>query len=80
MFTGIYERIRHPQAVGEVFIWLVISLLLNSPFLAIFSLIYFPVFVVFCWAEEQDLLLRFGEDYAEYIRRTGAFWSKRRRN
>ena len=79
MYSGIYEKIRHPQAVGEVFLWLVAALLLNSPFLAIFSLIYFPIFLVFCWAEEQDLLLRFGEPYAEYMRRTGAYWPKRRK-
>lgn len=79
MYTGIYEKIRHPQAAGEVFLWLVFSLLLNSPFLAIFSLIYFPIFIIFCWAEEQDLLLRYGISYAEYMRRTGAFWPKRLR-
>lgn len=78
MYTGIYEKVRHPQAAGEVFLWLVISLLLNSPFLTIFSLIYFPIFILFCWAEEQDLLLRYGEPYAEYICRTGAFWPKGR--
>ena len=80
MFSGIYNKIRHPQAAGEVFLWLVFSFLLNSPFLAIFSLIYFPLFVLLCWSEEQDLLLRFGEKYADYIRRTGAFWPNRSRN
>ena len=79
MYSGIYEKIRHPQALGEVFLWLVAALLLNSPFLAIFSLIYFPIFLLFCWAEEQDLLLRFGDSYAEYMWRTGAYWPKRRK-
>src|SRR3972149_11644473 len=69
MYSGIYDRIRHPQAAGEVFLWLVAALLLNSPFLAIYSLVFFPICVVFCWAEEQDLLLRFGEPYAEYIQK-----------
>jgi len=73
LYTGIYARIRHPQAAGEVFIWLVIALLLNSPFLVIFSLVYFPIFLLMCLAEEKDLLLRFGEAYAAYSRRTGAF-------
>ncbi|MEW6239210.1 MAG: methyltransferase [Chloroflexota bacterium] len=73
MYGGIYQKIRHPQAVGEVFGWLWIALLLDSPFLAVFSLAYFPIFLILCHAEEQDLLLRFGDSYAEYMRRTGAF-------
>jgi protein-S-isoprenylcysteine O-methyltransferase Ste14 len=73
MFGGIYKRIRHPQAAGEVFSWLWIALLLDSPFLAIFSLVYFPIFLVMCHAEEQDLLIRFGDAYAEYMRRSNAF-------
>ena len=76
MYAGIYTRLRHPQAVGEVFIFPVITLLLNSPFLTLFSLIYFPIFIMMCCAEEQDLLLRYGDSYAEYCKRTGAFWPK----
>ncbi len=77
MYGGIYERIRHPQAVGEVFLFLVMALLLHSSFQAVFSLIFFPIFISMCYAEEQDLLLRYGEIYAAYCKRTGAFWPKR---
>ncbi|NLF52557.1 MAG: hypothetical protein GX577_15620, partial [Leptolinea sp.] len=76
IYTGIYEKIRHPQAVGEVFLFGVIGILLNSPFLTFFSFIYFPIFVILCYAEEQDLLLRYGQSYADYCKRTGAFWPK----
>ena len=34
MYGGIYAKIRHPQAVGEVFVWLWIALLLHSPSLS----------------------------------------------
>ncbi|MFZ2098167.1 MAG: methyltransferase [Anaerolineales bacterium] len=78
MYAGIYTRMRHPQAVGEVFLFPVIAILLNSPFLTLFSLIYFPIFVIISFAEEQDLLLRYGDAYANYCKRTGAFWPKRR--
>jgi methanethiol S-methyltransferase len=77
MYGGIYARLRHPQATGEVFLFLVMAFLLNSPFLALFSLIYFPIFIVLCYAEEQDLLLRYSDAYAEYCKRTGAFWPRR---
>ena len=76
MFSGIYKRLRHPQAAGEVFAWLWIALLLDSPFLVLFSFVYFPIFLVMCHAEEQDLLIRFGDSYADYMRRTGAFLPK----
>ena len=77
MYGGIYSKIRHPQAAGEVFVWLAIAFVLNSPFLVLFSFIYFPIFIMLCFAEEQDLLWRFGDDYAEYCKNTGAFWPKR---
>lgn len=84
LFGGIYAHLRHPQAVGEVFLFLVIALLLNSPFLTFFSLIYFPLFMIMCFAEEQDLLLRYGKAYADYCKRTGPFLpmkqSKRKNN
>jgi protein-S-isoprenylcysteine O-methyltransferase Ste14 len=79
MYSGIYTKLRHPQAVGEVFLFPVMAILLHSPFLTLFSLIYFPIFVILCYAEEQDLLLRYGEAYAKYCQRTGAFWPKKRR-
>jgi len=79
MYGGIYEKIRHPQAAGEVFAWVWIGFLLHSFTLVVFSLVYFPIFLIMCWAEEHDLLIRFGEPYAEYMRNTGAFWPKRGR-
>ncbi len=77
LFGGIYDRIRHPQAAGEVFLWWVIAFLLNSPFLVLFSFFYIPIFLIMSWAEEQDLLLRYGENYAAYCRKTGAFFPRR---
>lgn len=77
MYGGIYTRIRHPQAAGEVFGWLWIGFLLHSPFLVAFSFIYFPVFLIMCWAEEADLLVRYGDAYADYWRKTGAFFPRR---
>jgi protein-S-isoprenylcysteine O-methyltransferase Ste14 len=77
MYSGIYEKVRHPQSTGEVFLWWVIAFFLNSPFLALFSFIYVPIFLLLCWAEEFDLVKRFGDEYVTYYQRTGAFWPKR---
>ena len=72
MYGGIYEKIRHPQAVGELPLWWVIALLLHSPFLALYSLVWVPIFALMCWAEERDLVLRYGRQYEEYRKRTPA--------
>lgn len=63
--------------MGEAFLFAVMGLLLHSPFLTIFSLIYFPILILMCFAEEQDLMLRYGNSYAGYCKRTGAFWPKK---
>lgn len=76
LYGGIYEKIRHPQALGEVFIWWGVALLLNSPFLFLYSIVWFPLFYWFCKAEEKDLLIRYGEVYLEYKKKTGMFIPK----
>jgi protein-S-isoprenylcysteine O-methyltransferase Ste14 len=78
---GIYEKVRHPGAVGEMPLYVVIALFTNSVFMIIwmtvFILIFTPVHVHY---EEKDLLKRFGEEYAEYKRRTPAFIPRLRRS
>lgn len=71
LYGGIYEKIRHPQAAGEVFFWWVLAFLLHSPFLVLYSTVWVPVFVSMCLAEERDLVLRYGKAYEEYKKRTG---------
>ncbi len=78
LYGGIYERIRHPQAAGEVMIWWVIAFLLNSPFLVLISFAYLPVWVYFCLAEERDLVLRYGKEYEDYRASTGFWWPRLR--
>jgi len=77
--SGIYETLRHPQAVGEAPIWLAISFFLNSPFLVLYSFLWFPIFYVFCIAEERDLVIRYGPPYLEYRDRVGFLIPKRKR-
>ena len=77
MYGGIYERIRHPQAIGEFPLWWVIAFLVHSPFLVLFSFLYVPVWYYLCVAEEKDLLIRYGIAYEEYCRRVG-FWLPKR--
>lgn len=71
LFGGVYKKIRHPQAMGELPLWWVLSLILNSPFLALYSFIWIPIFIAMSLSEEKDLLIRFGKKYAEYQENTG---------
>ena len=80
LYGGIYNKIRHPQALGEVTLWWVGAFILNSPFLAIFSFIWLPIFYIFCWAEEKDLVIRYGKEYLEYRRNTGFVIPKKKRS
>lgn len=76
---GIYTKMRHPQATGEVALWWVIAFVLNSPFLAILSVLWIPAFYTMCKAEERDLVIRYGRRYLEYRNNTPFLIPKRNR-
>jgi protein-S-isoprenylcysteine O-methyltransferase Ste14 len=77
LYGGIYKKIRHPQAAGEVWYWWVFAFLCHSPFLAIYSIIWLPLFHLMSKAEERDLLIRYGKDYQRYMESTGMYFPKR---
>jgi protein-S-isoprenylcysteine O-methyltransferase Ste14 len=78
LYGGIYEKIRHPQAAGELPFWWVLALLLNSPFLVLYSFVWIPIFILMCLAEERDLVMRYGEAYEQYREHTGFLLPKKR--
>ena len=73
MYGGIYERMRHPQAVGESVIWFPFALLLHSPFLVLYSFVFIPIMYIFCMYEERDLVIRYGDAYGKYKDSVGYF-------
>jgi protein-S-isoprenylcysteine O-methyltransferase Ste14 len=79
LYGGIYETIRHPQAIGESFLWFPFAFFLNSPFLVLYSFIWFPVLYIMCLAEEKDLVIRYGQPYLDYRERVGFLIPKRSR-
>jgi protein-S-isoprenylcysteine O-methyltransferase Ste14 len=78
LYGGIYQKIRHPQAAGEVWYWWVFAFLCNSPFLVIYSIVWLPLFHWMSLAEERDLLIRYGEGYKTYMENTGMYFPKSR--
>ncbi len=80
LYGGIYEKMRHPQSTGEVMTWWVLAFLLNSPFLALYSLVWIPIFYWFCLVEEKDLIIRYGKQYIEYKNQVGLLFPKKKRD
>ncbi|MFX1539725.1 MAG: methyltransferase family protein [Promethearchaeota archaeon] len=80
LYGGIYKHIRHPQAVGEMPWFVIIPLFINSLFLVIWAIIMViivsPIIIHY---EEKDLIKRFGEEYREYQKKTGAIFPKLRK-
>jgi len=73
MFGGIYNYIRHPQTVGEMPWFVIIALFMNSLFLTIWAIIMIIIVTpIIIHYEEKDLIKRFGDEYREYQKRTGA--------
>jgi len=52
--------------------------LCHSPFLAIYSIVWLPLFHLMSVAEERDLLIRYRDDYRTYMERTGMYLPARR--
>ncbi|MFW9767269.1 MAG: methyltransferase family protein [Candidatus Thorarchaeota archaeon] len=77
MYGGIYNKIRHPQSLGEVWVGHILALILNRTFLFLFAFVWFPVFYYMVVVEERDLVLRYGKAYEEYRERVGMFFPKR---
>ncbi|NOY98720.1 MAG: hypothetical protein GXP40_05890 [Chloroflexi bacterium] len=77
LYGGVYRKIRHPQAAGEVWYWWVFAFLCHSPFLVLYSFIWLPLFHWMSLAEERDLLIRYGEAYQRYRENTGMYFPKR---
>ena len=70
---GIYKKIRHPGAVGEMPLYVVVAMLVNSLFLTVWMTIFILLFTpIHIYYEEKDLLKRFGGTYTEYRKRTPA--------
>ena len=75
---GLYRYVRHPQAITEFPFFAIIAFGVNSWFLfsilTLYALIFLPIMKNL---EEKDLILRFGDEYRAYQKKTGAFFPRR---
>jgi protein-S-isoprenylcysteine O-methyltransferase Ste14 len=71
--TGPYAFTRNPQYLGDMVLFIGLSFIANSAHLWITHLLTILVFTVTPLAEEAWLEGVYGEDYAQYKRRTSRF-------
>ena len=74
VLAGPYRFTRNPQYVGDVMIYVGVSVIANSFFLWVAHALLSFVFVLAPIAEERWLEQQYGEAYREYRRATPRFW------
>ena len=76
---GIYRYVRHPlYSVGMAF-FLSFALMADNWFFALLSIGAFVLLAIRLPNEEAHLIARFGDDYRNYMRTTGAFLPRLKR-
>lgn len=73
---GIYGRLRHPRYVGVLLEITAVALFVNYLAAYVLVVLMIPVLYVTVLLEERELLQRFGEDYAAYMREVPRFLPK----
>jgi protein-S-isoprenylcysteine O-methyltransferase Ste14 len=74
--TGPYRWVRHPFYVSFALAVLANSLVTANWFLFVTGSVVFVLLVVRTRKEEDRLIERFGDDYREYMKRTGRFFPR----
>ena len=78
--TGPYSRTRHPMYTGFNLFSLSLAIMSSNLLLLLFA---FLIVVPFPWLareEERMLIETFGDEYREYMRRTGRFFPRMRKS
>ena len=73
---GPYKWVRHPFYVAFALTVLANSLVTANWFIALAGGICFGLIVIRTRTEEANLLKRFGEEYRDYMKRTGRFFPR----
>jgi protein-S-isoprenylcysteine O-methyltransferase Ste14 len=74
--NGIYRWIRHPlYTVGSSFI-VSFGMMADNWFIAMFGILAFILMAIRMPKEEANLIEKFGDEYREYMKRTGRFLPK----
>ncbi len=73
MTSGPYSRIRHPMYTVFILFTLSALLIASNLFVTVFAIIVILMFYPISIKEEEMMLDQFGDEYRDYIQRTGRF-------
>lgn len=73
---GPYRWIRHPLYTFGTSLFIALSLIADNWFIALLGLLGFIAVAIRTPQEEANLIAKFGEEYREYMKRTGRFLPK----
>jgi len=73
IFTGPYYYTRNPQYLGDIILFIGITLIANSLYVAIVHFLMILIFSIAPWCEETWLEQHYGEDYIKYKSMTPRF-------
>jgi protein-S-isoprenylcysteine O-methyltransferase Ste14 len=76
--TGMYRWVRHPLYSVGTLLFMSFALMAENLFMVIIGIIGFILLWVRLPKEEENLIARFGDDYRDYMKRTGRFVPKLR--
>jgi len=74
--SGPYRWIRHPLYTFGASLFVAFGLMADNWFIALLGMITFVLMAVRTPKEEANLIQKFGDEYREYMKRTGRFLPK----
>jgi len=74
--NGIYKYIRHPLYTFGSSMFVAFGMMADSWFIAALGILTFILMAIRTPKEEANLIAKFGDEYREYMKRTGRFLPK----
>jgi protein-S-isoprenylcysteine O-methyltransferase Ste14 len=74
--NGIYRHIRHPLYTFGASMFITFGMMADNWFIALLGVLTFIVMAIRTPKEEANLIEKFGDEYREYMKRTGRFLPK----
>ncbi len=73
---GIYKYIRHPLYTFGTSLFISFGMMADNWFIALMGILVFIIMAIRTPKEESNLIEKFGDEYREYMKRTGRFLPK----
>jgi protein-S-isoprenylcysteine O-methyltransferase Ste14 len=74
--NGIYRYIRHPLYTFGASMFITFGMMADNWFIALLGVLTFIIMAIRTPKEEANLIEKFGDEYREYMKRTGRFLPK----